>query len=89
MAIGAATHDIARMIVREGMRPVAFGLLAGLVVSAGANRLLQSQLVGVSPYDPLTMAVGPLVLIVVALIGCQIPARRAMRVDPVVALRHE
>ena len=89
MAIGAATHDIARMIVREGMRPVTIGLLAGLVASAGANRILQSQLVGISPYDPLTMAAGPLILLAVALIGCQIPARRAMHVDPVVALRHE
>lgn len=58
IAIGAATHDIARMIVREGMRPVAIGLLVGLVASAGANRLLQSQLVGVSPYDPSTMVAG-------------------------------
>jgi putative ABC transport system permease protein len=89
MAIGAATRDIARMIVREGMRPVTVGLLVGLGASAGANRLLQSQLVGISPYDPVTMAAGPLVLIVVALIGCQIPARRAMRVEPAVALRHE
>lgn len=89
MAIGAATQDIARMIVREGMRPVVIGLFAGLVASAGANRLLQSQLVGVSPYDPVTMVAGPLVLIGVAVIGCRIPARRAMRVDPVVALRHE
>jgi ABC-type lipoprotein release transport system permease subunit len=77
------------MIMREGMRPVAIGLLAGLVASAGANRLLQSQLVGISPYDPLTMTAAPLVLVAVALIGCQIPARRAMHVDPVVALRHE
>jgi predicted permease len=89
MAIGAATRDIARMIVREGMRPVAIGLCAGLLAAVGANRVLESQLVGVSPYDPLTMAAGPLVLIAVALIGCRIPARRAMRVDPVVALRHE
>ena len=89
MAIGAASQDIARMIVREGMRPVAIGLSAGLVASAGVNRILQSQLVGISPYDPLTMAAGPVVLIAVALIGCHIPARRAMHVDPVVALRHE
>jgi putative ABC transport system permease protein len=89
MAIGAANQDIARMIVREGMRPVAIGLLAGLVASAGANRILQSQLVGISPYDPLTMAAGPIVLIAVALIACHIPARRAMHVDPVVALRHD
>jgi putative ABC transport system permease protein len=89
MAIGAASHDIARMILREGMRPVAVGVIAGLVAAAGANRLLHSQLVGISPYDPITVAAGPLVLIAVALIGCRIPARRAMRVDPVVALRHE
>ena len=89
MAIGAATRDIARMIVREGMRPVAIGLIVGLGAAAGANRLLQSQLVGVTPYDPLTMTVGPLLLVAVALIGCRIPARRATRVDPVVALRHE
>jgi putative ABC transport system permease protein len=89
MAIGAASQDIARMIVREGMRPVAIGLFAGLVASAGVNRILQSQLVGTSPSDPLTMAAGPIVLIAVALIGCRIPARRAMQVDPVVALRHD
>ncbi len=89
MAIGAARHEIAQMILLEGMRPVVVGLLVGLVASLGANRLLQSQLVGVSPYDPLTMAAGPLVLVAVAVVGCHIPARRAMRVDPVVALRHE
>ena len=77
------------MIVREGMRPVAVGLASGVFISLGANRLLQSQLVGISPYDPLTMAAGPMVLIMVALIGCRIPARRASRVDPVVALRHD
>jgi putative ABC transport system permease protein len=89
MAIGAAARDIARMIVREGMRPVAIGLLAGLVASAATNRILESQLVGVSVYDPMTMTAAPLALIAVALLGCHIPARRAMRVDPVVALRHE
>jgi putative ABC transport system permease protein len=89
MAIGAAAGDIARMIVREGMRPVAIGLVVGLPAAAGANRLLESQLVGVTPYDPLTMAAATLILIGVALVGCRIPARRAMRVDPVVALRHE
>lgn len=89
MAVGAATRDIARMIVREGMRPVTIGLLAGFAAAAATNRILESQLVGVSPYDPLTIIAGPLVLIAVALIGCRIPARRAMRVDPVIALRHE
>jgi predicted permease len=89
MAIGAGARDIAQMIVRDGMRPVTAGVVAGLMAAAGANQLLHSQLVGVSPHDPITMAAGPLVLIAVALISCRIPARRAMRVDPVVALRHE
>lgn len=89
MAIGAAARDIGRMILREGLRPVAMGLVFGLAGSLGVNRVLQSQLVGVSPYDPLTMTAAPVVLIVVAVAACRIPARRAMRVDPVVALRHE
>ena len=89
MAVGASGHAIARMIVREGMRPVAIGTVAGLIAAAGGNRLLQSQLVGVSPFDPLIMATGPLVLLAVALAGCRVPARRAVRIDPVVALRQE
>jgi ABC-type antimicrobial peptide transport system permease subunit len=89
MAIGAAAKDIRSLVFREGMWPVAMGLVLGLAASLAVNRILQSQLVGVSPYDPMTMAGAPMVLIVVALLACQIPARRAMHVDPVVALRHE
>ncbi len=89
MAIGAAAEDILGMVLRDGMLPVATGMIAGLAASLAVNRILQSQLVGVSPYDPLTMTGAPVVLIVVALVACQIPARRAMRVDPAVALRHE
>jgi putative ABC transport system permease protein len=89
MAIGAAIEDIRRLVFRQGMTPVALGLLLGLVASAAVNRILQSQLVGVSPYDPVTMAGAPVVLIAVALLGCQIPAHRATRVDPAVALRHD
>lgn len=89
MAIGAAAHDIRRLIFREGMRPVALGLIAGLTMSLAVNRVLQSQLVGVSPYDPVTLAAAAVVLILVALLACQIPSRRALRVDPAVALRHD
>jgi predicted permease len=89
IAIGAMARDINRMVVREGLRPVALGLALGVTGAFAVNRLLQSQLVGVSPYDPLTMAGAPVVLLVVALLACQFPARRAMRVDPVIALRHE
>jgi putative ABC transport system permease protein len=89
IAIGAASRDIRRLIFREGMRPVAVGLIAGLAVSLAVNRILQSQLVGVSPYDPITLATAPAALILVALLACQIPSRRALRIDPAVALRHD
>ena len=89
MAIGAASHDIRLLIFGEGMRPVALGLMVGFAASLGVNRILQSQLVGVSPYDPVTLATAPLVLILVALLACQIPSRRALRIDPAVVLRHD
>jgi putative ABC transport system permease protein len=77
------------MVFREGMLPVVIGLFAGLAASLVVNRVLQSQLVGVSPYDPVTMIGAPFVFIVVALVACQLPARRAVNVDPVIALRHD
>lgn len=89
MAIGAVGPDVRRMILREGMAPVAIGLFAGLAASLAVNRVLQSQLVGVSPYDPATMIGAPLVLVVVALVACQRPARRAVCINPVIALRHD
>ncbi len=89
MAVGAAVEDIRRLVFRQGMTPVATGLLLGLGTSLGVNRILQSQLVGVSPYDPFTMATAPAVLIAIALLGCYLPARRATEVDPAVALRHD
>ncbi len=89
IAIGAAAEDIRRMVLRDGMWPVAIGMILGLAASLGVNRILQSQLVGVPPDDPITMACAPVVLILVALLACQIPARRAMRVDPVMTLRHD
>jgi putative ABC transport system permease protein len=89
IAIGATAQNIRRLIFRQGMIPVALGLVLGLTVSLAANRTLQSQLVGVSPYDPVTLETAPAVLILVALLACQIPSHRAIRVDPAVALRHD
>jgi putative ABC transport system permease protein len=89
MALGAAPRAIGRLVLFEGMVPVAAGLVIGLAASLGVNRVLQSQLVGVSPYDALTLTVAPLVLISVALFGCLVPLCRAVRVDPMVALRHD
>lgn len=89
MAIGAAAADVRRMVVREGMRPVAMGMIAGLVASVGVNRLLQSQLVGVTPYDTVTLTAAPLLLVTISLLACQVPARQAVSVDPSIALRHD
>lgn len=89
VAIGATATQIRRLVFQQGMRPVVVGLIGGLVASLAINRLLESQLVGVSPYDPVTLAVAPVLLILVALLACHIPAQRALRVDPAVALRHE
>jgi putative ABC transport system permease protein len=71
------------------MLPLGIGLAIGLTASLAVNRLLKAELVQVSPSDPITLAVASAVLILAATLGCLIPARRAMRVDPVVALRHD
>ena len=89
MAIGAAPRDIRRMVVGEGLRPVALGIAAGLSAAMAVNRLFESQLVGVSAYDPVVMVAAPVILVMTALAACRIPIRRALRVDPAVALRHE
>jgi putative ABC transport system permease protein len=89
MAIGATAADILKLVLVQGMLPLGIGLAIGLTASVAVNRLLQSMLVQVSPADPITLVVASAVLILSATLGCWIPARRAMRVDPVVALRHE
>ena len=89
MAIGATARDVRRLVVVQGMRPVGIGLVLGLAASRGVNRALKSLLVQVSPDDPTALAVASAILILAALLGCLIPARRAMRVDPVIALRHD
>jgi putative ABC transport system permease protein len=89
MAIGGAPRDILKLILRQGMIPLAIGLVIGLPASLAVNRVLKSMLVQVSPSDPVTLVVASAVLILSGTLGCFVPARRAMRVDPVVALRHE
>jgi len=89
MAIGATTRDILALVLRQGMIPLGIGLAIGLTASLAVNQLLKSMLVQVSPADPVTLLVASGVLILAALLGCLIPARRAIRVDPVDALRHE
>jgi len=89
MAMGGTPRDILRLVFRQGMLPVGIGLTIRLAASFAVNRLLKSMLVQVSPADPVTLLAASAVLISAALLGCLIPARRAMRVDPVVALRNE
>jgi predicted permease len=89
VALGASAGGILRLVLAQGMRQMAIGLAAGLAAALGITRVLSALLVGVSPTDPVTFVTVALVLIASALLGCAIPARRAMLVDPVVALRDE
>jgi predicted permease len=89
MALGAQPRQILKMILRQGLLIVAVGLVAGILAALGISQLVGSLLVGVGGWDPLTYAVVSLMLAVVALLACYIPARRAMGVDPMVALRYE
>jgi ABC-type antimicrobial peptide transport system permease subunit len=89
MALGADRSSIRRMVLREGSRVVAVGMCVGLLGSIAATRSLQKLLFQVQPIDPVTMATVCALLVAVALLACYVPARRATRVDPVVALRAE
>jgi len=89
MALGAQTKDILRLVVNEGMRPVLFGLIAGLAAALALGRLIASQLYQTSAFSPLLLAATMFLLLLAALLACLLPARRAMKVDPIVALRYE
>ena len=89
MAMGATAGDILTLLFRQGMLPVGIGLTIGLPAALAVTPILKSQLVSISPTDPVTFLVASGVLILSATLGCSIPAWRAVRVDPVVALRHE
>jgi len=89
VALGAARGEVVRLVVGRAARVVATGIVAGLVLSLAAGQLLRSQLIGVGPRDPLTYLAIALLLALVALGAAWLPARRAARVDPMVALRYE
>jgi ABC-type antimicrobial peptide transport system permease subunit len=89
MAMGAQRRDIFRIAVTEGVLVVAIGVVAGLIGSAVLTRFLQTMLFDVKPTDPLTYAAIAALLTIVTLLACVIPAHRATRVDPLIALRHE
>jgi predicted permease len=89
MAMGGTRRDIFGLVLRQGMWQVAGGFAAGIPLAMLVTRVLSRSLVGVSPVDPATYAGVALVLGLAGLLGCAIPARRAVRVDPLAALRHE
>jgi putative ABC transport system permease protein len=89
MAIGAQRSDVLRLVLGEGLRLAAFGVIIGVIASLATSRLLSSLLFGISANDPITLAGVALVLSLIALAASYIPARRAMRVDPTTALRYE
>lgn len=89
MAIGGTRRDILRLVYSQAMRPLVFGIAVGLPAAFGVTHVLRMVLVGVSPGDPVTFLAAVLVLAGAGIAGCAIPARRAVRVDPIIALRYE
>ena len=86
---GVLSYSVSQRTQELGLRVVSVGLLIGLVASFALSRLVASQLYGVTAYDPLTYADVAVLLLIVALLACFIPARRAAKVDPMIALRTE
>jgi ABC-type antimicrobial peptide transport system permease subunit len=89
MALGAHVGQVLRLVLRQGAGPTLVGVVVGGLVAMAARRLLASMLYGVSTLDPVTYIAAPLLLVVVSLLASAVPARRATRVDPVIALRAE
>jgi predicted permease len=89
MALGARRGDVVRMVLAQGAKIAGAGVLIGIIASFGLTRLMTNLLFSVSPADPATFAAVAIVLVLVALLASYIPARRTLRVDPMIALRHE
>jgi predicted permease len=89
LALGAQGGDVLQMILRQGAKLALLGVAIGICAAFGLTRLMRNLLFGVAAYDPVTLAAVTVLLVLVALLACYIPARRAMLVDPIVALRYE
>lgn len=89
IALGAQVNEVLGLVVTHGLRLVSAGILLGLAAALSLSRLLATQLFQVSPFDPLTFAVTAIVLLIAAILASYVPARRATKIDPIVALRYE
>lgn len=89
IALGAQRRDVVQMVLRQGAMLALVGVTIGVGVSLGLTRLMSSLLFGVTAHDPLTFCAVAVLLVLIALLACYVPARRAMKVDPIVALRYE
>jgi putative ABC transport system permease protein len=89
MALGASSVQVMRMVIGSGLQLAVVGIAVGILVALGATRSLTTLLYQVAPNDPLTFVAVPILFVGVALAACYLPARRGMRVDPLVALRYE
>jgi putative ABC transport system permease protein len=89
MALGAQRRDVLLLVIGQGMRPALMGLILGVAGAFGLTRFLAAQLFEIKPTDPATFTAVSLALVAVAFLACWLPARRAARVDPMVALRQE
>ena len=89
LALGSQGGDVLQMVLRQGAKLALVGVAIGICAAFGLTRLMRNLLFGVTAYDPVTFATVAVLLVLVALLACFIPARRAMLVDPIVALRYE
>jgi putative ABC transport system permease protein len=89
LALGARGSDVLKLVVRQGMALVLIGAGLGIVAAWGLTRVISNLLYGIRATDPLTFVTIPLALVGVALLACYLPARRAAKVDPLTALRHD
>jgi ABC-type antimicrobial peptide transport system permease subunit len=89
LALGAQRSDVMRLVLAHGAKMALIGVTIGIAAALGLTRLMANQLFGVTAHDPLTFLAVAILLMLVALLACYLPARRATRVDPMVALRYE